>query len=136
MLTFDSLWKNHPQIYGDAAPCRTNGAKNFSDQCAINLGVALRRSGADLSKLRGVRYCWQHPKAEGHVLAAEEMARALSGTNILGLQRMRKVTPEGFEDELQEVARHHFLREKGTSIFKQVRPLFIGAPQLALLYYV
>ena len=40
MFTFDTLWKNHPQILGDAAPCRTNGAKNFSDQCAINLGVA------------------------------------------------------------------------------------------------
>ncbi|WP_225595688.1 hypothetical protein [Pseudomonas sp. PDM05] len=44
MLTFNTLWKNHPEIFGDAAPCRTNGTKNFSDQCAINLGVALRRS--------------------------------------------------------------------------------------------
>ena len=90
MLTVNSLWKNHPEIFGDAAPCRTNGAKNFSDQCAINLGVALRRSGADLSRLRGVRYCWQHAKSEGHVLAAEEMARALNGANIPGLQRPKK----------------------------------------------
>lgn len=62
MLTFNTLWKNHPEIFGDVASCRTNGTKNFSDQCAINLGVALRRSGVDLSRLVGVRYCWQHPK--------------------------------------------------------------------------
>lgn len=100
MLTFNTLWKNHPEIFGDAAPCRTNGAKNFSDQCAINLGVALRRSGADLSKLSGVRYCWQHPKSEGHILAAEEMAKALSRANVPGLQRVQKVKPEDFEDVL------------------------------------
>ncbi|KAF2410005.1 hypothetical protein SAMN04490179_1822 [Pseudomonas antarctica] len=34
MLTFNTLWKNHSEIFGDAAPCRTNGAKNFSDQRA------------------------------------------------------------------------------------------------------
>lgn len=100
MLTFNTLWKNHPEIFGDAAPCRTNGAKNFSDQCAINLGVALRRSGADLSGFRGVRYCWQHPKSEGHVLAAEEMAKALSRANIPGIQPVKKVKPEDFEDML------------------------------------
>ncbi|WP_248129206.1 type VI secretion system amidase effector protein Tae4 [Pseudomonas sp. W2Aug9] len=60
MLTFNSLWKNHPEIFGDAASCRTNGAKNFSDQCAINLGVALRRSGADL---RISKRCWRGSKA-------------------------------------------------------------------------
>jgi hypothetical protein len=96
MLTFNTLWKNHPEIFGDAAPCRTNGAKNFSDQCAINLGVALRRSGADLSRLRG----WQHLKSEGHVLAAEEMAKALSSANIPGIQPVKKVKPEDFEDVL------------------------------------
>ena len=56
MFSFDTLWKSHPEIFGDAAPCRANGAKNFSGQCAINLGVALRRAGADLGKLKGVRH--------------------------------------------------------------------------------
>lgn len=27
MFTFDKLWKSHPAIFGDAAPCRTT----FSD---------------------------------------------------------------------------------------------------------
>lgn len=100
MLTFNTLWKNHPEIFSDAAPCRTNGAKNFSDQCAINLGVALRRSGVDLSRLSSVRYCWQHPKSEGHILAAEEMANALSRIITPGLRSMKKIKPENFEDEL------------------------------------
>ena len=58
--------------------------------------MALRRSGADLSRLRG----WQHPKSEGHVLAAEEMAKALSSANIPGIQPVKKVKPEDFEDVL------------------------------------
>ena len=29
MLTFNTLWRNHPEIFGDAAPCRTNIFKNF-----------------------------------------------------------------------------------------------------------
>jgi hypothetical protein len=91
MFTFDTLWKSHPEIFGDAAPCRTNGSKNFSDQCAINLGVALRRAGADMSQLRSVRHCWQHPKSEGHILAAEELAKALSRARIPGLQGMKTV---------------------------------------------
>jgi len=100
MLTFNTLWNNHPKIFGDDAPCRTQGTKNFSDQCAINLGVALRRSGANLNGLFGVRYCWQHPKSEGHVLAAEEMAKALSRTMIPGLRSMKKIKPQEFEEEL------------------------------------
>lgn len=101
MLTFDTLWKSHPEIFGDAAPCRTNGAKNFSDQCAINLGVALRRAGADLGKLKDIRHCWQPPKSEGHVLAAEEIAQALSQAKIPGLHAVKKIKPKDFEDDLE-----------------------------------
>ncbi|UEH07563.1 type VI secretion system amidase effector protein Tae4 [Pseudomonas sp. HN8-3] len=47
-----------------------------------------------------MRYCWQHAKSEGHVLAAEEMAKALSDANIPGLQRPKKIKPEDFEEVL------------------------------------
>jgi len=100
MITFETLWKNHPEIFGDSGPCRTNGAKNFSDQCAINLGVALRRSGFDMGKLRGARFCWQHPRSDGHVLAAEELAGALSRTSIANVQPVRKLKAEAFEETL------------------------------------
>lgn len=101
MFTFDKLWKSHPEIFGDAAPCRTNGSKNFSDQCAVNLGVALRRAGVDMSQLRSVRHCWQHPKSEGHILAAEELAKALSRARIPGLQGMKIVKSVDFENSLE-----------------------------------
>jgi len=29
MLTFNTLWKNHLEIFGDAAPRRTNFFKDF-----------------------------------------------------------------------------------------------------------
>jgi hypothetical protein len=35
-----------------------------------------------MSQLRSVRHCWQHPKSEGHILAAEELAQALSRAKI------------------------------------------------------
>lgn len=47
-----------------------------------------------------MRYCWQHPKSEGHVLAAEEMARALSRASIPGLRAVIKLKPEDFEEVL------------------------------------
>ncbi|WP_394357110.1 T6SS effector amidase Tae4 family protein [Cronobacter malonaticus] len=76
-ITFSQLWEAHPEINGDADPCRKpDGHKAFNDQCAIRLGVALTRCGYDVSRLK-LAQCWYHPKAEGHVLRAEELANAL-----------------------------------------------------------
>ncbi|MFB9084845.1 hypothetical protein ACFFW8_01405 [Erwinia tracheiphila] len=64
-LSFESLWNAHPEIKGDANPCRLpNGLKAFDDQCAIRLGTALARCGCDVSRLKAA-FCWHHPKKRG-----------------------------------------------------------------------
>ncbi|WP_261154046.1 type VI secretion system amidase effector protein Tae4 [Serratia ficaria] len=101
-ITFSSLWENHPEVNGDANPClKPNGDKAFDDQCAIRVGTALARCGYDVTKLSGVNFCWLHPKSEGHILRAEELAHALARTPVPGLGRMVKVTPDKFDQVLK-----------------------------------
>jgi len=69
----------------DNHPC---SKKDFPDQCAIRVGVALAKCGFDVTKLQiggKLRFCWQHSKREGHILAAEELANALDRTRIPGI---------------------------------------------------
>ncbi|MBI3775854.1 MAG: type VI secretion system amidase effector protein Tae4 [Gammaproteobacteria bacterium] len=81
-VSFGMLWDNHPSNRGDDHPCITNGASNFSDQCAIRFGIALERSGLSLKSFRGAR-CWF---GHGHVLRAQEIADWLRhGTTAVGM---------------------------------------------------
>ncbi len=86
MVAFNKLWKNHPTITGNDNPCRTKGRSNFGNQCAIRLGVCLQNSGIDTTRIPGVARCWHHKKTEGHIIRAEELAKALK-------QRKRKTNP-------------------------------------------
>ncbi|MEW5289402.1 T6SS effector amidase Tae4 family protein [Erwinia papayae] len=96
-LSFESLWNAHPEIKGDANPCRlSNGLKAFDDQCAIRLGTALARCGCDVTRLRAA-FCWHHPKKEGHVLRAEELALALRMNPFDGMAPVVKVTVKNFK---------------------------------------
>ncbi|MDK1703082.1 type VI secretion system amidase effector protein Tae4 [Serratia rubidaea] len=97
-ITFNTLWENHPEINGDANPCRKS---NGDDQCAIRIGTALARCGYDVTKLSGVTSCWMHPKSDGHILRAEELANALARTAVPGLGRMVKVAPAKFDQALK-----------------------------------
>jgi len=100
-ITFSNLWDNYPS---DDSPCRKDGTSNFSDQCAIRVGIALAKSGYDVTQLkRGgqPRFCWYHPAKDGHVLAAEELANALDRTRIPGVSATVKVDQvKDFADEL------------------------------------
>lgn len=90
-VTFESLWKNHATRDD---PCSKDGKSNFSDQCAIRVGVALAKSGYDVTQLKrgGMpRFCWHHTEKEGHILAAEELANALDRTRIPGISATFKV---------------------------------------------
>lgn len=101
MIRFKQLWDNHPSINGPKNPCVTNGKKNFDDQCAIRLGVALSKSGVDTSKLPGAVHCWHgHPKSQGHVIRAEELANGLSKRMVPGVQPLIKVNPSGFSEAI------------------------------------
>ncbi|MBI3561966.1 MAG: hypothetical protein HY080_09665 [Gammaproteobacteria bacterium] len=110
MLTFQKLWDNHPTITGNDNPCTTNGKVNFSDQCAIRLGVALAACGVNTAHLPGVRHCWQHKKSEGHVLVAEELAHGLKRFPVGGLGSLQHIKPAEFKEVLAS--------QKGIILFK------------------
>ncbi|MGR5150039.1 type VI secretion system amidase effector protein Tae4 [Photobacterium alginatilyticum] len=97
MIRFKNLWEEHPTITGDKTPCSTDGKPNFSDQCAIRLGAALAASGVDTRKLVSkARHCWFHDISEGHVLAAEELARGLARQPLKGVGKVQKIDPNNF----------------------------------------
>ncbi|MCM5680443.1 type VI secretion system amidase effector protein Tae4 [Schlegelella sp. S2-27] len=86
MSIFHRLWGNHPT---GKFPCSTDGKSHFENQCAIRMGVAITKSGISM-KTWGLRQCWHHDKDEGHTLAAEEMANALTRVIVPGMKRVEK----------------------------------------------
>ena len=100
MVTFQKLWDNHPTITGDKNPCSTNGRPNFSNQCAIRMGVCLARCGVDTSRIPGAIHCWHHTKSAGHVIRAEELAIGLTKYPMAGIHRMQEVDPKGYKNKL------------------------------------
>jgi hypothetical protein len=100
MITFENLWNNHPSIKGNSNPCNQNGKKNFTNQCAIRVGVSLEMCGFDTKKLPGATHCWHGHKNEGHVIRAEEMANGLSRIRVPGLKQLIKVDPKNLTTEL------------------------------------
>jgi hypothetical protein len=101
MITFQKLWDSYPTIQGDKAPCKTQGKKNFDDQCAIRLGAALADNGVKTTNLvPKSRHCWHHDVNEGHVLAAEELALGLARYPIGGIQRKIEISPDTFQKDI------------------------------------
>lgn len=100
MITFQNLWDNHPTNTEEENPCMTNGKKNFPNQCAIRVGVALTKCGVKTTSIPGVVHCWQHDKSEGHAIRAEELANGLSKIHLPGLKPVIKVTPSEFSSAL------------------------------------
>ncbi len=100
MLTFKKLWDSHPTITGEDNPCATDRRVNFSDQCAIRVGVALSACGFNTANIPGARHCWYHKKSAGHVLAAEELANGLIKYPIAGLGKVQKIDPSKFKNKL------------------------------------
>lgn len=76
MLTFKTLWDNHPTTKKEDYPCKSKqGVPNFSNQCAIRMSVALKDSGMKMGSYRGA-LCWYGHK---HVLRVEELVQWLKG---------------------------------------------------------
>lgn len=92
-IKFKELWKNYP----DGHPCN----KEFTNQCAIKLGVALAKSGVDTTLLvPKKRHCWYHKNSEGHVLAADELAAGLKKVRLAGVAQSIEVTGQNFKSRL------------------------------------
>lgn len=76
-MNFKDLWKNHPSNNDDLNPCLDDdNYPNFENQCAIRMGVALKRSNFSMSGYTGQR-CWHHPKNCCHTLRVEELLKYL-----------------------------------------------------------
>lgn len=101
-FTFENLWKQHPEIASDGKPCKNGNNKGqaFTNQCAINMGVAFTECGVNTRKW-GIDHCNRarfEEEHRGHVLRAENFANALrKHGNIKGLGSLQKIKPEDFD---------------------------------------
>lgn len=73
MTSFAKLWSNHPIVKGDA-PLLDRAV--YANQCAINVGAALMRSGLKLNGYTGA-WSWNKEGAR-YPIRAEELARWLA----------------------------------------------------------
>jgi hypothetical protein len=105
MVQFIDLWRGHPINESVTAPCvaphdLTNmegqtvhmGFPVFHNQCAIRLGVALRRAGVTDGQIGGCASCAVHPRTEMHFINASQLANALTHANIPGIGPVEKIT--------------------------------------------
>ncbi len=105
-LKFRTLWQNHPTNRSNQLPCRLeDGRPTFANQCAIRLGVCLRRGGVRPEQMPGMIHCGVHPYEEMHFIRAQQFADRLvtAAANIDGLgpvEKLRKDEPRDFVNEL------------------------------------
>ena len=98
---FQLVRSNYPAF----DPCDAKdgtGKLLFSNQCAIRVSYALRKSGVSFATFPKSRKCWVHPK-DDHVLAAKELADWLQRKNVLFIQKVDMAT--GAEWRKQVVGR-------------------------------
>jgi len=101
------LWLGHPINESISTPCIafkefTNmeghvvkkGYPVFHNQCAIRMGVALRRAGVKASQLPGATTCGHHPREDMHFINATQLAGAIARSNISGLAPIQKIKGE------------------------------------------
>jgi hypothetical protein len=98
MIEFSDLWRGHPINESVMTPCiaphdLTNlegefirqGLPVFHNQCAIRMGVALRRAGVQPSQIGGCSTCVVHPREDMHTINANQLASTLAGARIEGM---------------------------------------------------
>ncbi len=107
MVQFIDLWRGHPLNESVVTPCLapddlTNtqgervakGLPVFHNQCAIRLGIALRRAGVSIADLGKISTCGVHPASELHTLYAKELAHAISRAELPGFGKLEIITGE------------------------------------------
>jgi hypothetical protein len=92
MPSFAVLWANHPNVKGDA-PVLDKAV--YENQCAINVGAALMRSGVDLGSFPGAR-SWQTDKPKYPIRAQELANWFAAGGGRLGAKTERFTGKEVF----------------------------------------
>lgn len=97
MVAFKDLWHGHPINHSVTTPCIApkdlkniegtpvkKGYPVYANQCAIRMGVALKRAGVTHSQLGGVTTCGAHLAEDMHFINATQLASALAGANLPG----------------------------------------------------
>jgi hypothetical protein len=103
MIVFNDLWYGHPINESVQTPCLaphdlTNlegrqikkAFPVFSNQCAIRMGVALRRAGVQPSQIGSCSHCSVHRREEMHFINASQLANAIARANIAGIGPVEK----------------------------------------------
>jgi hypothetical protein len=103
MVAFRDLWYRHPANNSLQYPCIASrtltsegktilpGFPVYHNQCAIRMGVCLKRAGVAPSSLR-IATCGVHSADEMHFLRAGDVARSLSGSSVPGLGPVERIT--------------------------------------------
>lgn len=103
MMTFNDLWHGAPANESVSTPCIApfdltslegkivqKGTAVFHNQCAIRLGVALKRAGVTADMLPGLQHCAVHGRDEMHFINATQFANTLARASIPGLGKLEK----------------------------------------------
>lgn len=97
-IAFKDLWLGHPINESVQTPCIAHsefenlegriikpGHPVFANQCAIRMGVALRRAGVEDGQMGRVTHCYHHPRSDMHYINASQLANAINAAKIPGL---------------------------------------------------
>ena len=123
LISFDAVWNGHPDIAdSEHNPCQDEGGEPaFGNECAIRMGIALKRAGVDVPKKpKGhprLIHCWiKGHGEEQHILRAETLAKwMLKQRKLIGKVEKSKGTDW---DEEKGVTWEHFKDRKGVVFFK------------------
>ena len=104
MVSFVDLWRGHPINESVMTPCIApndlvnmegksipKGFPVFANQCAIRLGVALKRAGIRPEQLPGCAHCAVHPREEMHFINANQLANSIARASIPGLGGVERI---------------------------------------------
>ena len=110
MVAFKDLWYGHPINESVQTPCiapktgtyqgsfALKGFPTFENQCAIRMGVALKRAGVRPDQITGCITCQAHPPEEMHYIRAHEVANAISRANLPGVGPRERITGKTVEE--------------------------------------
>ncbi len=98
MIEFKDLWLGHPINESVKTPCIaphdlvslegkavSEGFPVFSNQCAIRMGIALRRAGVQPAEISNCSHCQVHPREDMHFINASQLANAIDKAKIAGI---------------------------------------------------
>lgn len=97
-VEFKTLWRGHPINESVQTPCIApediqnlegelirRGFPVFHNQCAIRMGVALKRSGVTYDQIPGCTTCSVHDRSHMHFINANQLAIGLQNARIEGI---------------------------------------------------